>query len=438
MRRNLLIILCIIGVSALVFSQFLGTSANDSGQAAAHEMDFEMTNSRVDAATGEKIIRASIAVSPEEYAVFTRLARQFSSLHEGVTVQVENVEADQAYEIWKKAAQMGEAPDLMLLDNNWVLEFAALGFLQPVGDFFSVDQQDSRISTLMDQVKWNGYIWGVPKDVDPYVMAWNVDAAGEYGFENAPATSQEMLEWNSLMLKSDEGRWGIYAHPSDPYSFIAVTSSLTGAWLGRELSLENELDALRALESFYVPYEEIWTAASYQQNYPLPTEEWEPWLQLADGGIAAMITTVSEFKKHAADNIKIASIPIVDTDEERIVWLKGRSFAVSSRTPYAQLVMDWIKDMTEPDVEIIHWKDSRMLPAQIPTYGLAPLRDDEHIQSFDWLLRQGVVLPAAAETSQMLYELESDLEKMWNGEISLFQLLDSNESIWILSEESKQ
>lgn len=429
-KKNLLIILCIIGLSAIVFSQCLGTGRNGSNSTATGQGDQGATQNGSDSTSGDKIVRASVAMEPKELALFTQLAKQFSDLHDGVTIQVENTPVNEAYEKWKKAGQIGEAPDLMLLDNHWVQEFAALGFLQPVDEFFSSDQQNSRISILMNQVKWNGYIWGVPKDVDPYILAWNKKSASALGKEHAPETAEELLEWNKALLKPEEGKFGIYFDPADPYAFIAAASSVTGAWLEKDKIWKDEADAEKRLTAFLTPQEEGWSSKLYPKNYPVPAPIWSPWDQLAKGQLAAMVTTVSAFKQHEGGDLALASIP----NGKQAVWLKGRSFAISSRTAYAKMLMDWIKEMTTPEAEINSWNVSRMLPAQISAYNLAPLHGDAHINSFDWLITQGKVLPAASETSKSLQALRNGLAKLWKGDENLKQLIEKTNQAWPVDE----
>lgn len=429
-KKSLLIILCIIGLSAIVFSQFLGTAGQGGVNASVGVTGSGDNETGSDSKTGSQVIKASVSMDPKEFELFSRMAKQFSDLHGGIQIQVENVPAKEAYEKWKKAGQIGEAPDLMLLDNNWVHEFAALGFLQPVGDFFSSDQQNGRIGTLMSQVKWNGYIWGVPKDVDPYIIAWNKKTASQYKLEQAPKTPDELILWSRTMLKPEEGKYGIYMEPTDPYSFIALASSLTGAWLDPDKTWKDPAAAEKRLSALLAPQEEAWTGKAYSKNYPLPSPAWSPWEELAKGNIGAMVTTVSEFKQHAKEDLVIASIPAY-SETEHPVWLKGRSFTISSRTPNAQLLMQWIKEMTVPETEIKTWNQTKILPAQIPSYGLAPLRGDEHIKSYDWLIQQGRVFPPAAEIPKNLNLLSGELQKLWKGETTVKQLVDNIGKGWV-------
>ncbi|MDF2926399.1 MAG: extracellular solute-binding protein [Paenibacillaceae bacterium] len=432
-KRNLLIILCIIGLSALVFSQCLGTGGSGSSSTTNGQGDLSSIKDGSDSTAGDIIIKASVAMDPKEFELFSRMAKQFSELHEGITIQVNNIAVFEAYEVWKKAGQMGEAPDLMLLDNHWIQEFAALGFLQPVDEFFSSDQQNGRISTLMNQVKWNGYIWGVPKDVDPYILAWNKRTAADNKLEHAPESGDELLAWNKQLLNPAEGKFGVYADPADPYAFIAAASSITGAWTGKEKVWADQAEAEKRLTAFFAPQEEAWNGKLYPQNFPVSSPSWSPWEQLSLGKIAAMVTTVSAFKLHMTDNIAIASIPVIPDADQRAVWLKGRSFTVSSRTPHAKILMDWIKEMTTPEAGIEYWNASKVLPAQIPAYNLAPLRGDEHINSFDWLITQGRVLPNDSETSKNLQGLHQELLRLWKGEITLKQLIELTEAAWHLA-----
>ncbi|MNP44274.1 hypothetical protein D3C76_1381270 [compost metagenome] len=148
-----------------------------------------------------------------------------------------------------------------------------------------------------------------------------------------------------------------------------------------------------------------------------------------------MITTVSEYKQHAGDtNLGMASIPVLIGNDQKTVWLKGRSFTVSSRSPHTKLLMDWIKELTTPESEITFWSEARLLPAQIPAYSLAPLKGDEQIKSFDWLISQGRVLPVASETAKSLSALQKEVAKLWKAENTVTTLMEHTDKSWRLED----
>lgn len=428
-KKSFLILLAVLGLSALVFSQCLGSGGPGVKTAQPGQNGSDPGKSGSAASGGAKKIKAAVIMEPKEFELFSKMAKQFSDSHDGIVIEVDNVNAKEAYPKWKLAAQLGEAPDLMLLDNNWVKEFAALGFLQPVDAFYSSDQQNNRIGLLMSQVKWNGYIWGIPKNVDPYILAWSRTAAAQHKMTHAPESPAELIEWNKTMMKPEEGMYGIYADPEDPYAFIALASTLTGAWFSGDKLWGDEAAAQKALEGFLAPQEEAWTGKAYAKNYPLPTPAWSPWELLQKGKIGAMVTTVSAFKINEREDIAIAAIP-APSGKESGVWLKGKSFVISSRSAYDGLLMEWIKEMAKPETETRFWDESKMLPAQIP-YSLPPLRGDKHIQSFDWLIRQGKVLPVAAETPINITALQRELQRLYKGEQNVKQFVESTGKAWI-------
>src|SRR5690606_17268079 len=115
-------------------------------------------------APGIKQIDVEVAMSANEFTALLQLKQQYQSTHADLIINLENVPAKEAYNKWKKASQLGEAPDIMLLDNNWVTEFAALGYLLPVDSFLTSDILAQQMEQAISQVKWNGYLWGIPKD----------------------------------------------------------------------------------------------------------------------------------------------------------------------------------------------------------------------------------------------------------------------------------
>lgn len=423
------ILLTIIGLSALLFSQFIGVSGKRVDKPSDKGGSFTASGTEGDKGDAPLTLKAQVSMEPKEFELLQKLAKQFADAHNGISVEVENISAKEAYDKWKKASQMGDAPDLMLLDNTWVHEFAALGFLQPVDEFFSGDQQAQRFATLMNQVKWNGYIWGVPKDVDPYILAWNKKTAAELKSDHAPETPEELAAWNKALLKPEEGKYGVYVDPNDTMGFMVLVSSLTGAWQQADKVWPNEAAAQKTLESFLAPQEEVWSGKLLSKNYPVPGTNWSAWDLLNKGKIGVLITTASDFRRNAKEDIGIAALPAVG-GKENGVWLKGRSFVVSSRSKNVKLLMDWIKEMTNPETEISFWNETKTLPAQTLSYNLPPLRGDEYIRSYDWLIRQGKVLPESADTPKHVTALQSELQRLWKGEISVKQWMESVAKEW--------
>ncbi|MDF2671015.1 MAG: hypothetical protein K0R67_3321, partial [Paenibacillus sp.] len=69
---------------------------------------------------GLKEITVQVSMEDKEFALLTQLNQQFQLIHSDVTIKLDNVPRSESYPKWKKASQLGEAPDIMLHDNNWV------------------------------------------------------------------------------------------------------------------------------------------------------------------------------------------------------------------------------------------------------------------------------------------------------------------------------
>jgi len=423
-RKSSLILYSIVAVILVVSAALLGQSGNRDDEPVP---DIPAT-SDIRSGTNDDdsiVLRAVVMMNEDEYARFSEMTKNFADSRSDLDIVLVNLAGEEAYDKLKNAARMGEAPDMMLIPNEWVREFAALGFLQPLDEYLIQEEDHARIDVLTNQVKWNGYQWGIPKDADPYILAWNRDTAARFGFDAAPQSVSDLVLWNETMSHPEEGQYGIWLDTTDPLSFIALTSSLIQAWSPSD-RVWNDAEADRQeLAAFLTPLAGEWDHEHFASHFPVPSGEFAPWDLLESGQMGAMVTTVSQFKSHPSDKIAIAAIPTTDT-----VWLKGRSYTLSSRTSHAELVMEWIREMTAPEAEIKLWEAARMLPAQIQSFQLEPLHSDSHIRSYDWLLSIGKTLPSAVEMPERLLALKSELNRLRSGEIDLAEFMQRVEAAW--------
>jgi multiple sugar transport system substrate-binding protein len=378
-------------------------------------------------------LKVTVSMQADEFALLQKQSLAYTTSHEDINVELTNV--TDTYTSLKKANQLGDAPDLMLLDNHWVNEFASLGFLHPMDEFFTGEQQSQGITALMNQVKWNGYLWAIPKDVDPYIMVWNRNTALEKKWEHAPESIDELLIWNKTMMHPEEGKYGVYFDPLDSYAFLSLISALGGDRSGsHSLTKINEPITLKKIESFFVPQEETWNGAFLKQNYPPKSPSWDPWNLLQQGKMAAMVTTVSEFKRRGDNSIALAALSIKamdSSDKSNLGLLKGRSYAISSRSKNEVLAINWIKEMTSIGTDLIVWDEAKLLPSLPTAYLTTPISNDVYSDSYIWLINNGRVLPIEPETNKKISSLKAEWNQVWNGQQSMKNFLDHTSKLWM-------
>lgn len=438
-KKSLLALFSILGLSLILLSQCTGSGKQPvAGDGEDKSAGAQKTNERLPGSTG-RTLTVAVSMAADEFASLQKLSDKYMETHADIAVQMINLPAKEAYARLKKTSQLGEAPDLMLLDNAWISEFAALGFLQPVDEYYTGEKSSQRIEKVMNQVKWNGYMWGVPKDVDPYILVWNKKAAEELKADSGPATAEEMLSWNKRWMKPEAGTYGIYVDPADPNAMLALLSALGGA-MGEAAvptTKAGEAASIKTMESFFEPQETAWDVKQYALNYPATQSApaatngpvWQPWDLLASGKMAAMVTTISDYSRHKSAGVAIASLP-QSAGPQKGVWLGGRSYAIAARASDAKAAIEWIKEVTSPDVELRLWTETKKLPTQLSVYNTPLMRGDEHFHSYDWLISNGKSLPFDTENAKKLSALQSELERLYKGETDMKTFGERAAKLW--------
>jgi maltose-binding protein MalE len=421
-RKGLIVFIAVLGLCVLVLSQYAGRGTDKPAGTSGNGKPAAPANDKNDPATERIVMRAAVSMQPAEFGRLQKYTAQYMKAHDGITVELQNLPPAESYTQMKKYGQLGNGPDVLLLNNAWVNEFAALGFLRPLDENFTVDQQALRVPAMLKQVKWNGYLWGVPKDIDPYILVWNKKTAAEAKFEHAPETAEEMLAWNKAFAKPEEGKFGIYFDIKDPMAFVALLSSLGpgGAEGMHPLQKLNDPAVLKNLQAFLAPQDPAWNGKTFAKNNPAAGAAFSPWDPFEKGKLAAILTTVSEFRRHRGADSVMSAIPLTVPGS----WLKGRSYSVSSHSKHPIEALNWMKEMTSQDVMAMNWTESGYLPALSLLYTMPPLIGDELYASYSWLVREGKVLPLELDGARKLDNLSAELSKLHNGEQDLKTFAD--------------
>ncbi|MBC8079246.1 MAG: extracellular solute-binding protein [Gorillibacterium sp.] len=453
-RKSLFVLFMLLVLSILLFIPLLDTKDNSPTQSVGTE-DTGVLKPRQNSAGDDKsVLDISVSLHPSEYANLVSISQIFMREHSGITVVLENVAPVDQYTYLKKAEQIGDGPDLMLLDNGWIQEFAALGFLAPVSEYFTTDTQSQYIPTILEQVKWNGYLWGVPNDIDPYIMVWNKKKALENKWTEAPTNKQELTAWNKAYMIPEQDSYGVYFDTSDYLSLLSIYSAFIDKLPQTEkpFSEANKPLVMEEMQNFLIPKTESetetgtktetvtvtrtetvaetrdnadWNAKVFAMNYPQPSVDWDPWMKLAEGKLAAMVTTVSAYRTHEKVNLELAALPVTSSGQAVSSWLKGRSYCLSSRSKNTEAAMEWIKSVTALQLADREFLDSGMLPVLIAGYSDPALMEDKEVTSYARLVQEGRVLPFgidAAANEQLVHE---EGRKLVSGAINFKQFSEA-------------
>ncbi|WP_199618860.1 ABC transporter substrate-binding protein [Paenibacillus alkalitolerans] len=158
-------------------------------------------------------LNITLSVSPAEFRLFERITDGFEERNPHVHVQMENIPEQKLYAHYLKDTSLGTAPDVMLMKAAWVRSFASEGRLRALDDVVAVEQQNRWFDSVLETVSWNGYIWALPANWNPYVIVYKPPAATGGGPAGKPAPST-VTEWldrygEPALNRSDYESWTV-------------------------------------------------------------------------------------------------------------------------------------------------------------------------------------------------------------------------------------
>jgi len=326
----------------------------------------------------ERLVELNVTVSlpPESFELLSEHTAAFADKYPHIQVRLHNEEMHEGlYADWLNRQALGHAPDVMLLDNGWVAPFAVKGHLMPADNALAGDAQSDQLASVLDPLRWNGYLWAVPKDLNPYALFWNGPMLEEAGLDGPPESWDEWMEAAARLAETD-----------------AEADAEAGAGPQR-LLLNLSPGNLSQLQLFVGKFEPgddgapwlPWASSEKQSELlaalhgmsdriaQLPAEDVGKLSGLIESGklLAAILPWDSYEKLGQA----AAGRLLRDDAAAGVPWLQGRSFAVSSRSEAEAEASLWIREMTEAAVQQADYVLSGRLPVRASLYGGPQRRD---------------------------------------------------------------
>jgi ABC-type glycerol-3-phosphate transport system substrate-binding protein len=191
-RKSTLLLLT--GSLAAVIVVFLSLVNLPNGSSSPSSKDGETVALPPSGQTGDdpQHIIVSVSIGDNEFDDTLEASSRFMEVNPNITIELHNINPDLAYDSLKSDAQLGTGPDIALMDNSWVKEFAVLGYLKPL-DSLIATMPGEWLSGLLEPLNWNNYWWGMPKDADPQVVVWSRSLLDQLSGGTVPA------EWSSFV-----------------------------------------------------------------------------------------------------------------------------------------------------------------------------------------------------------------------------------------------
>ncbi|WP_334071920.1 MULTISPECIES: extracellular solute-binding protein [Paenibacillus] len=282
-------------------------------------------------------IAVAVQTSGAEFGELQQLNQKVMD-ETGMKVELTNLTMGSELEAIRQKLELGESPDVLLLDNAWVRQLASDGYLLPTENYYPGTLTGEVLSASLAQNEWNGYTWAVPLDIDPYVWVYRDDKLQAENLK-LPLTTED---WKELLAK-----YKTQTHPpslitfdyGDPYAGISLTLQLSGhtgssdanSVFKRSKETEEAVKLLDALRPYLL---HSGSGASGQDNV---------WNKLSSGEAIFGLVKWSEARRRNSGGLHIVFPDQAISGE---MWITGRSYAVTAGSDNGEAAGRWIAAMT--------------------------------------------------------------------------------------------
>lgn len=366
-------------------------------------------------------IKVAVSMTPEEFEWLNHINQTFMEEHH-VQVELANTAEKDAYHTFKNNIDLGEAPDVLLMDNAWIREFASSGFLLPVEAYYSGQAGADSLSTSVTQNTWNGYVWGVPKDYDPYVIVYHPARLQELGYTRLPKTSGEWTALVASYKKNNSIPYLAALDPKDAYAAISLLWRMGGA---SDEGKENNFSLTTDMKAAFQQLQEM-KSKIYATSGDLAGEQ-QIWKRLERGEILFYVTKASDFDAKLRPSLKMEQ-PSAQ-HEVPMLWLKGRSFCLTAQSKNAKTANAWISEVTSSRQQASAYVEEGKLPALKTLYNQAELKGlPQWISAIQARGGSGFV-PVDAKLPEYLNRLSTEASAFMTAEGSLKLFMASFEHL---------
>ena len=111
----------------------------------------------------------------------------------------------QSKQITSFAAQPGSGNyDVVWIDSNWLQQYVAAGYIQPIDEYVEASGLDTSIYAqgLLEDCKVDGKLYGLPTYAQCLILCYDTEAFEEAGLE-VPTNIQELIEVAKYFKEQD-------------------------------------------------------------------------------------------------------------------------------------------------------------------------------------------------------------------------------------------
>ncbi len=280
--------------------------------------------------------------SPTEVETFNALLAKFEAKYTNVDVEYNNVPASEFNTKLQALIASSQQPDVFYLTPENVMTYADTGNVYDMTQYVANNEifKESNVwKKAIDMYRYNGTIpgegsiYGLPKDIGPFALAYNKDLFKAAGVpipdSDKPWTWDEFLT-NAKMLTSGEGPNKIYG--SAPYSLESAVWSNGADWLD-ESKTKVTVDDPKFIEAMQ------WVADLALVHGVVPSNEdegsmgsFQRWMEGRIGMMGIGPWSQAQFWNECKFEWDLMPWPVSPSTGKNAIWYGGIGFGVSPKS----------------------------------------------------------------------------------------------------------
>ncbi|MDI6601729.1 MAG: ABC transporter substrate-binding protein [Thermoanaerobacteraceae bacterium] len=214
----------------LIMVMLIGTIL--SGCSTGNQNAQEQTNQPAEQETAPEAVTLKLGIwssSPAEKKIVEDQLALFKEKYPNITVEIETIVGDYMQKLQAEMAA-NTAPDVFYLDSMPAPQLMDAGVLEPLDEYVtknSVDIEDFQ-PQLLDAFRWNGKLYGIPKDFNTLVLFYNKKMFEDANIAQPPTNWGELRSVaqkltkdsvKGIVLSSDVARFDAFIHQNGGYLF---------------------------------------------------------------------------------------------------------------------------------------------------------------------------------------------------------------------------
>lgn len=354
-----------------------------------------------------------------EGEVLGDFAEAFTEDNPDAKVEVTAVPWESAHEKIANAIAAGETPDVTLVGTTWMGEFAQAGGLDPLPE--DLVSSSDFFDGAWGSTEVGGTSYGVPWYVETRVLYYRKDLAQKAGWDEPPATWDELEQFTTDLQDKGGAEYGIQlpAGGTGSWQTMLPFAWSNGAGVTNEDGTEYTLDSGEMTEA--LEYYKGYFDDGISPTRLLDAGELES--GFADGTYGSFIsgpwhTGLVEDQGVTEDQYAVATLPGKDSGMGTS-FVGGGDLAVFADSDNKESAWKLVQWLADPGTQQDFYDEMGDLPAVSSAWDSGELAEDPQLSVFGDQLDNALAPPAVPTWEEVATVIDGQVEKVTKGDTSV-------------------